>query len=116
MTIVHLVCPQCRHQDAYEERNVDTSSEITCSACGFSELPTAFELAKEHGKKGWQIVKIIIIILVGIAFALIGLSVIALAAFYVPIIVAAVVLVLLYRRWKEAEVNGSSFKRQSPNG
>ena len=116
MTIVHLVCPQCRHQDAYEERNVDTSSEITCSACGFSELPTAFELAKEHGKKDWQIIKVVIIILAGIAFALIGLSVIALAAFYVPIIIVAVVLVALYRKWKDAEARGSGVKIQSPNG
>lgn len=79
-------------------------------------MPTAFELAKEHGNKEWQIVKVVIIILVGIAFALIGLSVIALAAFYVPIILVAVVLVALYKRWKDAEAKGSAFKKQSPNG
>lgn len=79
-------------------------------------MPTAFELAKEHGKKDWQIIKVVIIILAGIAFALIGLSVIALAAFYVPIIIVAVVLVALYRKWKDAEARGSGVKIQSPNG
>lgn len=78
-------------------------------------MPTAFELAKEHGNKGWQITKVVIIILVGIAFALIGLSVIVLAAFYVPVIIVAVVIVALYKKWKDSEVKGSGFKRQSPN-
>jgi Zn ribbon nucleic-acid-binding protein len=101
MAIVHLVCPKCRHQDAYEKNELDTSTEITCSRCGFSELPTGFELAKRYEKKSWQIAKIGIIILAGIAFVLVGLPVIALAAFFVPIIIAAVVFVILYRRWKQ---------------
>lgn len=61
----------------------------------------AFELAKEYEKKSWQFAKIAIIVIVGIAFVLVGLSVIALAAFFVPIIIAAVVFIILYRRWKE---------------
>ncbi len=102
MTIVHLVCPQCKHQDAYEERNIDASTEITCSACGFSESPTSFELVKSREKKSWLIVKIMIIVLAGIGFSLVGLSVIALAAFFVPIVIVAVIVVLLYRRWKQS--------------
>ena len=106
MTFVHLICPQCRNQNDYEERNLDTSKEITCSACGFSELPTAFELAKDHGTKSWQAVKFAIIGLALIAFVFVGLPTIALAAFLVPIIVAAVIIVLAYRRWKEKKANG----------
>ena len=101
MTIV-LVCPQCRNQNAYEERNLDTSKEITCSACGYSELPTSFELSKGNEKKSWLVVKIMIIILVGIVFAF-SWPFIALAAFYVPIIIAPVIVILLYRRWKEKQ-------------
>lgn len=101
MTIIHLVCPKCRNQDAYENSDLDVSKEITCSACGFSELPTGFELARAHEKKSWLFVKIAIIVLAGIAFSLVGLSVIALAAFYAPIIIAVVIAVILYRRWKE---------------
>ena len=95
------MCPKCSNQDRYEKSDLDLSKEITCSACGFSELPTAFELAKDHEKKSWQLAKIGIIVLVGIGFAFVGLSVIALAAFYAPIIVAVVIIVILYRRWKE---------------
>ncbi|MGI0013161.1 MAG: hypothetical protein ACREBU_06940 [Nitrososphaera sp.] len=105
MTIIRLVCPQCRNQDAYEERNLDASKEITCSACGFSELPTTFELAKGYEKKSWLFAKIIIILLAGIAFSLVGFSVIALAAFFVPVIIAAVIFIILYRRWKEKKAS-----------
>lgn len=103
MTIVHLVCPKCRKRDAYEERNLDTSKEITCTACGFSELPTAFELPKGDEKTSWGIVRIVIIILAGIGFVFVGLSLIVLAAFFVPIIIAAVIAILFYRRWKEKQ-------------
>lgn len=108
MTFIHLVCPQCRNHDVYDVRNLDTSKEITCSACGFSELPTAFELAKGHEKTSWRVGKIAIIILAGIAFSLVGLSVIALAAFFVPIIIAAVISVILYTRWKEKKARAQS--------
>lgn len=103
--MIRLVCPQCRHQDAYEERNLDTYKEITCSGCGFSELPTAFELARGYEKKSWLITKIVIMVLAGIAFSLVGLSVISLAAFFVPIIIVAVIFVILYRRWKEKKAS-----------
>lgn len=106
MTTVHLVCPQCRNQNEYEERNLDTSKKVTCSACGFSELPTAFELAKDHGTKSWQVAKIAIIILALTAFVFFGLSLIVLAAFYVPIIIVPVIVVLAYRRWKEKKAKG----------
>lgn len=99
MTIV-LVCPKCRNHDKYENNDLDASKEITCCACGFSELPTAFELAKSREKKSWQVAKIVIIIVAGIAFSLVGLFVIALAAFFVPIVIAAVIVVILYQRWK----------------
>lgn len=102
LTIV-LVCPQCRNEQAYENSELDTSKEISCSACGFSDLPTAFELARKHEKKSWQITKIVIIVLVGIAFALVGLSIITLAAFYLPLILVPVIVVLLYRRWTEKQ-------------
>lgn len=101
MTVINLVCPKCRNQGAYEERNIDTSKEIRCSACGFSELPTAFELPKGNETKSKLLLKIGLIILAGIAFTTVGLFVIALAAFFVPIIIAGVIVVLLYRRWKE---------------
>lgn len=101
MTIVRLVCPQCRNQDAHEKSDIDTSKEITCSVCGFSELPTAFELAKDTETKSRQFAKIGIIIVAVIIFAFIGLSVIALAAFYVPIIIVAIIIAVLYKRWKE---------------
>ena len=105
ITMVDLVCPQCRQQRRYEERSIDTSSKITCSACGFSELPTGFELALRQEKKRWQITKIAIIILVGVLFVTVGLFVIALAAFYLPLIIAAVILVMIYQRWRERNVN-----------
>jgi hypothetical protein len=98
MTVIHLVCPKCRNPDAHEESDIDTSKEITCSACGFSELPTVFELAKRHETKSRQLTKIGIIIVAVIVFAFLGLSVIALAAFYVPIIIIAVIVLVLYRR------------------
>jgi Zn ribbon nucleic-acid-binding protein len=101
MTFVHLICPQCRNQDEYDERNLDASKEIACSSCGFSELPTEFELAKDHESKSWQFVKFTIIGLALIAFIFFGLSTIALGAFFVPIIVAAVIVILAYRRCKE---------------
>lgn len=101
MTIVHLVCPKCKNQDAYETDDLDASKEITCTACGFSELFGAFELARKPESKSWQIVKIVIIVLAGIAFVLVGLSVIALSAFFVPIVIAVVIFVLLYGRWKQ---------------
>lgn len=101
MTIIHLVCPKCRNQDTRDETNLDASNEISCSACGFSELPTAFELPKDYETKSRQFVKIGIIVLAVIVFAFLGLSVIALAAFYVPIIIAVVIGVMLYRRWSE---------------
>lgn len=62
-----------------------------------------FELAISHEKKSWQIAKIVIIIVAGIAFGFVGLFVIALAAFFVPIVIAAVIVLLLYRRWKESD-------------
>jgi len=108
MTSVNLVCPKCRHQDAYEKNELDTSTEITCSRCGFSELPMGFELAIGHEKKSWQIAKIVIIIVAGIAFGLVGLFVIALAAFFVPIVIAAVIVILLYNKWKESEASKPS--------
>ena len=107
LTFIHLVCPQCRHQDVYEERNLDASKEIACSACGFSGQPTTFELPKTNEKKSSQLTKIIIIILAGIAFVSVGLAVITLAAFFVPIIIAAVIFIVLYRRWKEKEAKTS---------
>ena len=107
----HLVCPKCRHEDAYDELNLDFSKEISCSACGFSELPTAFELAKKRESKSWFIVKIVIIVLAGIAFSLVGLSVIALSAFFVPIIIAVVILILVHRKWKEHDAKVKASKR-----
>lgn len=104
MDRVRLVCPQCRKQVGYDKSELDTSKELTCSACGFSELPTSFELAKDNETKSWQIAKISIIVIVGIAFVLVGLFVIALAAFFVPIIIVAVIFIMLYRRWKEKEM------------
>ena len=74
MTIINLVCPQCRNKNGYEERNIDTSKEITCSACGFSELPTKFELARGDERTTWQAWKIFIIVLVGIGFLFGGLN------------------------------------------
>lgn len=106
MTIVHLACPQCRNQNDYEEWNLDSSKEITCSACGFSELPTAFELARDHGTKSWQAIKFTIIGLGIIAFVFVGLPIIATAAFYVPVIIVAVIVILTYRRWKEKKARG----------
>ena len=103
MTIVRLVCPQCRNQDDYDERNLDTSKEVTCSSCGFSELPTSFEIAKDQGSKRWQITKLIIIGLALVAFALVGLSLIVTAAFYVPVIIVAVIVILACRRRKEKD-------------
>ena len=101
MTIIHLVCPKCRHLDVYDESNIDTSNPISCATCGFSELPTAFELPKNNEPKSKQFAKIGIIIIAVILFAFLGLSVIALATFFVPIIIAAVIVVVLYSRWKE---------------
>jgi hypothetical protein len=100
MTIL-LTCPKCNHEAVYEERNIDNSKEITCSVCGFSDLPTTYSLARNEENKSWQIVKIIIIILAGLAFVFVGLSIIVMAAFYVPIILVAVIIILLYSRWKE---------------
>ena len=79
---------------------------IPCSACGFSELPTTFELANDDEKKIWQLTKITFIVLARIVFIFIGLSVIILAAFYAPIIIAVVIVVILYRRWKEKKAEG----------
>src|SRR5438093_371949 len=101
MTIIHLVCPQCRNQNAYEEANIDVSNDITCSACGYSGLPTSFELPKGHPKTSWQIAKIVIITLVGIGFLFGGLTVLVSALFSPPIIIAVVIVIILYRRWKE---------------
>jgi Zn ribbon nucleic-acid-binding protein len=110
MTLVHLVCPKCRNQDSYEKDNIDTSKEITCSACGFSDLPMSFELAKTQEKRSWQITKIGIMVIAGIAFVLVGLSVIVLAAFFVPVIIGAVILILLYGRWKDKKRSGPAIK------
>jgi predicted nucleic-acid-binding Zn-ribbon protein len=97
---IYLNCPKCRFQIAYEKSELDTSMEITCSRCGYSELPTAFQSSQVQEKKSWQVAKIVIIVIVGIAFSLVGIFVIALAAFLVPVIIAAVIFVLLYQRWK----------------
>jgi len=102
MTIL-LACPSCNHEAAYEEKNLDNLKEITCSVCGFSELPKAYRLAKNQENKGWEALKIIIIILSGIAFVFVGLSVIVLAAFFVPIVIFAVIVILLYQRRKERQ-------------
>lgn len=67
-------------------------------------MPMAFELAKDSETKNWQFAKITIIVLAGIAFIFLGLSVITLAAFYAPIIIAVVILIVLYERWKEKKV------------
>lgn len=103
MTIIHLFCPKCRNQQGYENNDIDTSKEITCSRCGFSDLPTGFELAKKHETKSWLIAKIVIIILAGIAFALTWPFLITLA---LPLTVAAVIVILLYTRWKEKQAKG----------
>lgn len=103
MTIIQLVCPKCRKQDVYDESNINISKEISCSACGFSELPTAFESPKNNEPKSRQFAKIGIILVAVVLFAFLGLSVIALAAFFVPIVIAAVVGIMLYRRWKGKE-------------
>lgn len=100
MAVIRLVCPNCSHQDNYENSDIDASEEIACSACGYSELPTGFMLARKAESREKILVKIILIILAGIVFSLIGLSVIAMAAFYLPLIVAAVIAVLAYRKWK----------------
>lgn len=100
VTLIRLVCPNCRHPDVYENSDIDASNAIACSACGHSELPTAFELAREPESREKILVKVILIILAGIVFTLVGLSVIALAAFYVPVIVAAVIAIVVYRKWK----------------
>lgn len=99
MDRVHLICPKCKKQEGYDKSELDISKELTCTACGFSELPTSFELAKDNETKSWQMAKISIIVIVGIAFVLVGIFVIALAAFFVPIIIVAVIFVMLYRRW-----------------
>ena len=100
MTLIRLVCPNCSHMSGYENSDIDASNAIVCSACGFSELPTAFELAREPESIEKILVKVVLIMLAGIVFTLVGLSVIALAAFYVPIIVAAVIAIVVYRKWK----------------
>ena len=98
MTFVSLVCPNCRHRDVYEERNLEASSEISCPACGFSGLPTSYELAESQNKTTWDPGKLVIIVLAGIAFVFAWLWVITLAAFYAPIILVVAVVILLYRR------------------
>jgi hypothetical protein len=49
---------------------------------------------KADEKKSWQFVKILIIVIEVIAFGIVGLSVIALAAFFKPIIIAAMMVVI----------------------
>ena len=84
------------------------SNEIACSSCGFSGIPTSFELARQQEKKSWQIAKVVIIALVGVLFATIGLSLIVMAAFYLPFIVVAVIIIYLYKKWKDSEAQPST--------
>lgn len=104
MTIV-LICPQCRNEKAYDNSELDTSKEIACSRCGFSGLPTSFELTKQDENKSWLFAKIVIIILIGIVFVFTWLYVITLAAFSL-IILVPVIAVLAYRSWKEKQAKG----------
>ncbi len=99
MTKIVLVCPGCRHEAAYEEASMDLANEITCSVCGFSDLPSAYELLTRKQMKQNELIRTIaIIVLAGIVFVLFGLSVIVMAALFVPIIIAAVVIILWYQR------------------
>lgn len=52
MDRVHLICPKCKKQEGYDKSELDISKELTCTACGFSELPTSFELAKDNETRG----------------------------------------------------------------
>jgi len=92
----------------HKERSVDTSQEITCSSCGFSGLPTSFELASQREKKSWQVTKVVIIVLAGVLFATIGLSLIVMAAFYLPFILVAVVIIYLLKKWRDSEAQPST--------
>ena len=103
MTIIRLECPQCKHQDAYDNENIDMSKEVACSGCGFSGLPTSFELPKSNEPKGWQITKIVLAALAGAVLLFFGIYVIAalaLAALFPPLILAPLIGIVLYRRWK----------------
>lgn len=100
MTAISLVCPNCRNQETYENNDLDMSKEITCSACGFSELPTAFELPNRRESKNRLILKIVIIILAGIVFVSIGLSLIVMLVWAAPFLAAALIVAKMYQRTK----------------
>ena len=51
--------------------------------------------------------KYVLVGLVGFLFATIGLALIVMAAFYVPFIVVAVILIYLYKKWKDSEVSST---------
>jgi hypothetical protein len=108
--VIHLVCPQCRHDDAYEQGSIDFSKELICSACGFSGAPTSFELAKDRENKAWEAGKLVIILVVGIGFAFFGLSIIVSSVFYIPIIIAVVLPILWYRRWRKKNADNNQHR------
>ena len=98
MTGVRLVCPSCGHETAHEKNELDACGTILCSNCGFSELPTGFELAKENEGKGMEILKIVLIILAGIFFVMVGLYLIIMRVWIAPIFFAALIIFKVYKR------------------
>ncbi|HEY7733627.1 MAG TPA: hypothetical protein VIB07_02425 [Nitrososphaera sp.] len=98
MTDIELVCPKCRNKAGYFRNDLNPSEDITCSRCGFAEVPTGFELAKEPEKKTRLLLKIAVIVLAGIVFVSIGLSLIIMAVWIAPFLVAALIFYKFYQR------------------
>jgi hypothetical protein len=104
MTSVILVCPKCQNQEAYDKAQFDLSKELTCSACGFSELPARFELAQREETKSWQVAKVAIIIVAGIVFVTVGLYIIIMLVWIAPILFAALIIYELYKKSKNTTI------------
>ena len=96
--MVSLVCPQCRNKNEYQD-DIDASKEIACTACGYSDVPTKFELGQRQESGKNQVEKILAIVLVGIGL-LTGelLAGLILVAFLAPILIPVMLFVIFKRR------------------
>jgi hypothetical protein len=95
-----LECPKCGHEAAYQKEAIDNCSALTCSECGFDDVPTGFTLVTKNETKSTQFLKMALIIAAGFFFVTIGLYMIIMLVWIAPFLLAALIFYKQYQRWK----------------